>query len=127
MNVKIFVTFKFKIIQNLRILRRRHGSEWLQSLQRHNPGRNRTAEIFCQKWSKRYIFPTLDVARAPVVEEDDAEEVVGGLVDTDALAELGILAAPGDFYGVAGEQHVRIALTATDERIDAAVRRLTAG
>lgn len=44
----------------------------------------------------------------------------------DALAELGILAAPGDFYGVAGEQHVRIALTATDERIDAAVRRLTA-
>ena len=45
----------------------------------------------------------------------------------DALAELGILAAPGDFYGVAGEQHVRIALTATDERIDAAVRRLTAG
>lgn len=42
------------------------------------------------------------------------------------LADLGILAAPGDFYGVAGRQHVRIAITATDERIDAAVARLTA-
>ncbi|MFI6325228.1 succinyldiaminopimelate transaminase [Nonomuraea sp. NPDC050556] len=41
-----------------------------------------------------------------------------------SLSEIGILAAPGDFYGVAGERHVRIALTATDERIDAAVRRL---
>ncbi|MEU3185249.1 succinyldiaminopimelate transaminase [Streptomyces sp. NPDC006923] len=40
------------------------------------------------------------------------------------LAELGILVAPGDFYGPAGERHVRVALTATDERIDAAVKRL---
>ncbi|MFI5753689.1 succinyldiaminopimelate transaminase [Streptomyces sp. NPDC051569] len=40
------------------------------------------------------------------------------------LAELGILVAPGDFYGPAGERHVRVALTATDERIEAAVKRL---
>ena len=40
------------------------------------------------------------------------------------LAELGILVAPGDFYGPTGAQHVRIALTVTDERVDAAVRRL---
>ncbi|MDE9365795.1 succinyldiaminopimelate transaminase [Luteipulveratus sp. YIM 133132] len=43
----------------------------------------------------------------------------------DRLAQRGILVAPGDFYGVAGARHVRIALTATDERIDAAVARLT--
>ena len=42
----------------------------------------------------------------------------------DWLADRGILAAPGAFYGPAGEQHVRIALTATDERIGAAVARL---
>jgi succinyldiaminopimelate transaminase len=42
------------------------------------------------------------------------------------LAERGILAAPGDFYGVAGRSHVRVAFTATDERVDAAVARLTA-
>jgi len=42
----------------------------------------------------------------------------------DWLAERGILAAPGDFYGAAGARHVRVALTATDERIEAAARRL---
>ncbi|MGW2571358.1 bifunctional succinyldiaminopimelate transaminase/glutamate-prephenate aminotransferase [Streptomyces sp. NPDC001537] len=40
------------------------------------------------------------------------------------LAELGILVAPGDFYGTAGEKFVRVALTATDERVRAAVGRL---
>lgn len=40
------------------------------------------------------------------------------------LAERGILVAPGDFYGTAGERFVRIAFTATDERVAAAVRRL---
>ncbi|KHL10812.1 UNVERIFIED_CONTAM: N-succinyldiaminopimelate aminotransferase [Mumia flava] len=43
-----------------------------------------------------------------------------------ALAEVGILVAPGEFYGVAGARHVRVAFTATDERIDAAVERLAA-
>ncbi len=43
----------------------------------------------------------------------------------DRLAERGILVAPGDFYGPAGAEHVRVALTATDERVRAAVRRLT--
>ena len=41
-----------------------------------------------------------------------------------ALAEAGILVAPGDFYGPAGKHHIRLALTATDERIDAAAGRL---
>jgi succinyldiaminopimelate transaminase len=42
----------------------------------------------------------------------------------DWLAGLGIVAAPGSFYGPAGSRHVRLALTATDERIAAAVERL---
>jgi len=40
------------------------------------------------------------------------------------LAERGILVAPGSFYGAAGSRHVRVAFTATDERVDAAVARL---
>lgn len=40
------------------------------------------------------------------------------------LAELGILVAPGSFYGRAGARHVRVALTASDERVAAAVARL---
>jgi succinyldiaminopimelate transaminase len=40
------------------------------------------------------------------------------------LAEVGILTAPGSFYGPAGERHLRVALTATDERVFAAAGRL---
>ncbi len=43
-----------------------------------------------------------------------------------ALAEAGILVAPGEFYGPAGSRHIRVALTASDERITAATERLTA-
>ena len=41
------------------------------------------------------------------------------------LAQRGILVAPGEFYGPRGAQHVRIALTATDERVAAAADRLS--
>ena len=41
------------------------------------------------------------------------------------LAQRGILAAPGEFYGPRGARHVRVALTATDERIAAAAARLS--
>ncbi|BEH01364.1 bifunctional succinyldiaminopimelate transaminase/glutamate-prephenate aminotransferase [Brooklawnia propionicigenes] len=42
----------------------------------------------------------------------------------DWLAQRGILAAPGDFYG--DDEHVRVALTALDERVQAAAERLLA-
>jgi len=49
-----------------------------------------------------------------------------GRATVDWLADRGILVAPGDFYGAAAAQHVRVALTATDERVAAAATRLTA-
>jgi aspartate/methionine/tyrosine aminotransferase len=42
----------------------------------------------------------------------------------EALASVGVLAAPGAFYGADGGRHVRMALTATDERIAAGAARL---
>ena len=39
-------------------------------------------------------------------------------------AQGGILVAPGELYGPGGARHVRVALTATDERVAAAVSRL---
>ncbi|WP_345522764.1 succinyldiaminopimelate transaminase [Nocardioides conyzicola] len=42
------------------------------------------------------------------------------------LADRGILAAPGSFYGVAGSRHVRVAFTATDAAIGKAEERLRA-
>lgn len=50
--------------------------------------------------------------------DDDCWATVG------RLADRGILVAPGSFYGA--PRHVRVALTATDERIAAAVDRLSA-
>ncbi|MFI5843572.1 succinyldiaminopimelate transaminase [Catenuloplanes sp. NPDC051500] len=41
------------------------------------------------------------------------------------FATRGILVAPGAFYGPAGATHVRVALTASDERIAEAISRLT--
>lgn len=43
-----------------------------------------------------------------------------------AFAELGIVVAPGDFYGQAGAGRVRMSLTDTDERVAAAAQRLRA-
>jgi len=40
------------------------------------------------------------------------------------LAERGILVAPGEFYGPAGADHVRVAMTATDERVGRVADRL---
>ncbi|MDN6555898.1 MAG: succinyldiaminopimelate transaminase [Acidipropionibacterium acidipropionici] len=44
----------------------------------------------------------------------------------DELAELGILCSPGDFYVEGSSDHVRIGLTASDERIRTAADRLDA-
>jgi aspartate/methionine/tyrosine aminotransferase len=41
------------------------------------------------------------------------------------LASHGILVAPGEFYGPAGEKFVRVALTASDERIAQVGARLS--
>jgi succinyldiaminopimelate transaminase len=50
---------------------------------------------------------------------EDSWETVGW------LADRGILVAPGAFYGPAGSRHVRVALTASDDRVAAAVERLS--
>ncbi|MEO6997704.1 MAG: succinyldiaminopimelate transaminase, partial [Terracoccus sp.] len=65
------------------------------------------------------------------VEHSEAGLYVWATRDEDCwntvadLAGRGILVAPGSFYGRAGTRHVRIALTATDERIATACERLT--
>ncbi|AUI49553.1 succinyldiaminopimelate transaminase [Arthrobacter crystallopoietes] len=43
----------------------------------------------------------------------------------DRLAQLGVVVGPGVFYGEQGKGFIRVALTGSDERIDAAVERLS--
>jgi aspartate/methionine/tyrosine aminotransferase len=78
---------------------------------------------------RELLLPAL--ARAALrVEESEAGLYLWATRDEDCwatvadLAERGILVAPGSFYGSAGARHVRIALTATDERVAAACARL---
>jgi aspartate/methionine/tyrosine aminotransferase len=65
------------------------------------------------------------------------DESVGGLYiwctrnedawkSVDWLAEIGILATPGTFYGPDGSHHIRIAMTATDSAIADAAARIVA-
>lgn len=46
------------------------------------------------------------------------------MTSVDWFAERGILVAPGTVYGPAGAQYFRVALTASDERIESAAKRL---
>lgn len=75
------------------------------------------------------LLPALAAAGLRV-EHSEAGLYVWATGDEDCwatvagLAERGILVAPGAFYGPAGWPFVRVALTATDERIEAAAERL---
>ncbi|WP_251153246.1 succinyldiaminopimelate transaminase [Cellulosimicrobium sp. Marseille-Q4280] len=53
------------------------------------------------------------------------DEAVDCWQTVSALADLGILVGPGSFYGAAGGGHVRVALTASDERVHEAAARLS--
>ena len=78
---------------------------------------------------KRALRPALE-AHGFVIEESAAGLYLWATRNEDCwksvdwLAGYGILATPGSFYGVAGNSHIRIAMTATDAQIADAVDRL---
>ncbi len=84
-------------------------------------------EVYRQR--RALLLPALDAAGLRV-ELSGAGLYLWATRDEDCwetvawLADRGVLVAPGSFYGHAGRRHVRVALTATDERIGAACRRL---
>ena len=55
--------------------------------------KKRRKEVFSR--SQRHIFPNLDVARGPVVHEHVAEDVLLGVVDGYAFAQVVALADEG--------------------------------
>lgn len=64
-------------------------------------------------WTRR-----ADVDPAAATEQD-SWDLLG------ELADLGVVAGPGVFYGAAGDGYVRVALTASDADVACAARRLT--
>ncbi|GED98301.1 succinyldiaminopimelate transaminase [Gordonia crocea] len=80
--------------------------------------------------ARREVLKPAVIEAGMRVDDSEAGLYLWATRDEDArvthhwLAQRGILAAPGDFYGPAGATHVRIALTASDEQIAEAARRL---
>jgi succinyldiaminopimelate transaminase len=74
-----------------------------------------------------YLWTTRDghdSADSPDAAGDPAARPGSDWALVSEMARLGILVAPGSFYGAVGGRHVRLALTATDERVKAAAMRL---
>jgi len=55
----------------------------------------------------------------------DADRARDGWAIADDLASTGLVVAPGDFYGRVSDDHVRVALTLTDEQIQLICERAT--
>ena len=55
----------------------------------------------------------------------DADRARDGWAIAEELATTGLVVAPGDFYGTASTDHVRVALTLTDDQIDLLCERAT--
>src|SRR5262249_18012248 len=68
--------------------------------ERRHPRRDRRRERLAEKWAERLVLPRLYVARAPVVDDDDAEDGVAearlGRPDDEAELDLdvGLLRRP---------------------------------
>ncbi len=70
-----------------RVLRGRGDAEGFEGLERDDPRRDGGEEVLAQKRPQRHVFPPLDVARAPVVDEHEPEDVLLGALDGDGLAQ----------------------------------------
>ena len=81
------VPFVLQVIQNLGVLLRSGYAQVVQCFQGHDPRGNGGAEVLAEEWAEGDVFPLLDVAGGPIVEEDQAKDVVLCLSRRDALAE----------------------------------------
>lgn len=59
----------------------RRDAEGRQGLEGDDPGGERRGEVLGEERPQGLVFPRLDVAGRPVVEEGDPEELLGGLAD----------------------------------------------
>jgi len=58
------------------------------------------------------------------LRDGDGDGAGDGWAVAARLAATGLLVAPGDLYGPAGERHVRLALSIPDDRLELALERL---
>src|SRR5687768_16886818 len=80
-----------EILERLRIIRvafECFRTEWSESLHRYDIRRNRRREILRQERPERLVFPRLNVACRPVVDQAYAEDMLFGLADRNRPTEF---------------------------------------
>ena len=87
LNVESKIICAFQVRQWRWILCRQAFTEQLQRLQRDHPRRDAGAKIFRQERAQRLVFPGLNVPRAPVVHQNDSENVILRSVDGNRLTK----------------------------------------
>ena len=97
----------------------RAGKQALRPGQRRNRRRSRRAALLPALQS--FGFTVTGSEAGLYLWASDGSDTWDALA---RFADRGIVVGPGTFYGEAGNGFVRVALTGTDERINAAVERL---
>lgn len=59
-----------------------------QSLECDDPRGNRWDSIFGCEWPQRYVFPSLEISEAPIIQKNKSENVFPGLIDFDGSTQL---------------------------------------
>src|SRR4051812_2255125 len=86
LDIKCKVVRTPKIRQRLRILDWKWLSERLQRFQTNDPGRNTGGEILRQERSQRLVLPRLNVSGAPIIHQNESENMIGCGFDWDRFA-----------------------------------------
>ena len=81
------VAFVLQVIENLGVLLWAGDAKVIEGFKGDDPWRNRGSEVLAEKGAEWDIFPLLDVAGGPIIEEDQTKNVILRLGRRDALAE----------------------------------------
>src|SRR3954466_13415289 len=65
----------------------RLAAKRLECFQRDDPWRHRSRKALGEEWAERLGFPRPEIARRPVVEQHDAEDVLFRVCNSYAFAE----------------------------------------
>src|SRR5436190_11721874 len=87
MNVEGEIVFSAQVRQRLGLLLGKWLAKRLKRFCCYHPRGNAGTKILGQKGSQRLIFPRLNVARAPIIHQDKAEDVIHRAFDRDRFAE----------------------------------------
>lgn len=89
------VVLLLEVGQNLLVVLDAFGFKGLKGIHQNDPGADAAAKVLGVERAQRDVLPGLDVSCRPVVQHDQAEQVVFCLGDGDRLAQLIRLADEG--------------------------------